>query len=130
MPREIALVLDTAAVRAFAAGSLRVGQHLAELPLGGVFAAVPVLCLAEAYREADAEIALHLDLLASHEAVVVTEIAAADAAVLGGWSRIVGSHDLANAALDAAEHFAPLMTAAPDAVSRVLAKGWPIIEIE
>lgn len=126
---DIFMVLDTAAVMSYMRGEPAVGKRIAKLRIGAQHVAVPVLCLAEAYREATSEQALVLDLLSNLEASIVTPVREIDGPLLGGWSRILGSHDLAHAALDAAEHHATLMTSERKTINRVLAEGWPIIDL-
>jgi hypothetical protein len=125
----IHMVLDTAAIASYMRQEMVVGDTMSRLASGVQFVALPVLCLAEAYRQATGVEALVLDVLSNHPITIITPVTNDDAEMLGGWSRIVGRHDLAHAALDAAEHHATLMTSERETVNRVLAQGWPIIDL-
>ena len=126
---SIHIVLDTAAIESYMRQEMVVGQAISKLAFGVQFVALPVLCLAEAYRAARGDDALVLDVLSNHPKAIVTPVAPDDAQMLGGWSRIVGRHDLAHAALDAAAHRATLITSERKTINRVLSEGWPIIDL-
>lgn len=94
MKQDIHLVLDTAAIKSYMRQEMAVRRVLAEQPGGVQCVALPVLCLAEAYRAATVEQAHLLKMLYRHPATAVTPIKDDQAQVLGEWSRILDSHDL------------------------------------
>src|SRR2546423_5139553 len=67
----IRLVLDTSAIRDYAAGSTHVGEPISEVHDEGGQVAVPVVCLAEAARHADDHM---LSLLAQHQATTLVPL--------------------------------------------------------
>jgi hypothetical protein len=123
------LVLDTSAALAYTEGVFAVGERIADANTAGVAVVLPALCLAEAYRQVDAEGANLLDLLADLPQVVVTPVERDLCPFLGGWGRTLESMDLAHAALEAAARpVVPLMTTRREKLARVLAREWPIID--
>jgi hypothetical protein len=127
---EIGVVLDTAALIAYARGNARVGELLVNLADNGERYVVPSTCLASAYRDAPTGGEDLLDLIANQPLAVVVPLEHEHCAVAGGWARVLGL-DTAHAAIEAASTDAvvPLMTDKRDLVTQFLAKEWPIIDI-
>jgi len=125
----VGIVLDTAALLAYAAGNIRVGEIVALLADRGETVVVPAACLATAYRDVESDGADLLDLLAGLEHVAVTPLTPEHCAVAGVWSRILGL-DTAHAAIEAASNpVTPLMTEHRSLVTRFLPKTWPIVDV-
>jgi hypothetical protein len=125
----VGLVLDTTAALAYTEGSLMVGQRIAEASTAGQSVVLPALCLAEAYRRVRLDGVDLLDLLAELPPIEVTPVERDLCPFLGGWSRTLGTMDLAHAALEAAAWpLVPFMTTHREAVAKVLAREWPIID--
>jgi hypothetical protein len=126
---NIGLVLDTAALLAYAEGDRRVGPTIAKAIDRGEQVLIPSTCLAIAYRDGSAASADMLDLVAAGSHAVVTPFDREHCAVAGGWARVLGL-DTAHAAMEAtANGVVPLMTDKRDLVTQFLAKEWPIIDI-
>jgi hypothetical protein len=127
---DVAVVLDTSAVLAYAAGAERVGLYVALLADRDETAVIPATCLAAAYREVDLTAWDLVDLLASHPHVHVAPLEHYQCPVLGDWARVLGL-DLAHAAIESAAHtVTPLMTGHRELLGRVLPYRWPIIDLE
>jgi hypothetical protein len=127
--RDPGIVLDTAALIAYARGDIRVGQILADLSQYGEIAVIPAACLASAYRDVDADGANLLDLIAGMPNATVAPLTREQCAVTGGWARVLGL-DTAQAAVEAAnDRVTPLMTDRGDLVSQFLPEDWPIIDV-
>ena len=127
--RPAGIVLDTAALLAYASGDLKVGEIVALLADRGETVVIPAACLATAYRDVDDEGSNLLDLMASLEHAVVAPLSREHCAVAGGWSRILGL-DTAHAAIEAASNpVTPLMTEHRSLVIRFLPKAWPIVDV-
>jgi len=111
----VRLVLDTSAVLAYAAGSIDLGETIAEVvDEGGRFAASAV-CLAEAVRLVAHEQAPGVPLLVRHPRFTPLPVLAADWDRIGYWARELGRLDRAAAVvevLDRPEGY--LVTAEPD----------------
>jgi hypothetical protein len=123
------IVLDTAALLAYARGDMRVGQAVAEFSDEGAVVVIPAACLAMAYRGVDSDGANLLDLISVLGHATVVPLTHEHCAVVGGWSRVLGL-DTAQAAVEAASiPMTPLMTDRRDLVSRFLPKHWPIIDV-
>ncbi|WP_433687005.1 hypothetical protein ACQP0I_25480 [Micromonospora carbonacea] len=126
---EAGLVLDTSCLLAYSEGTEAVGEQIAKVAdkLQGVV--VPALCLAAAYRQVTSDGWPLLDILGDLEQVVVTPVEHDMCAILGGWSRTLGSMDLAQAAMEAARATTPIMTDRREVLGEVLPKEWPIIDL-
>ena len=123
------LVLDTAALLAYAQGRDRVGDRLAAVADRGECVIIPATCLASAYRQVPDDGWDYLDVIAGLQHVVVAALTHRYCAVLGGWARTLGL-DTAHAAIEAAAHaIVPLMTSHRDLVTRFLPVGWPIVVV-
>jgi hypothetical protein len=123
------LVLDTAALLAYAEGTDRVGDRLAAVADRGESVLIPATCLASAYQQVTNDGWDYLDVIANLEHSVVAPLTHEHCAVLGGWARTLGL-DTAHAAIEAAAHaVVPLMTSQRDLVTRFLPKDWPIIDV-
>jgi hypothetical protein len=127
--RPAGIVLDTAALLAYASGDLKVGEIVALLADRGETVVIPAACLATAYRDVDPEGSSLLDLIVNLEHAVVAPLSREQCAVAGGWSRILGL-DAAHAAIEAASNpVTPLMTEHRSLVIRFLPKAWPIVDV-
>lgn len=127
---EIGRVLDTSAMLAYARGSRVVGEELALAADDSLDVLLPALCLAEAYRQINDDGWHYLDVLATLPNVVVAPVEHGHCAVMGGWARVVGGMDLAQAAIEtAANPIVPLVTAHRELLTRILPKEWPIIDL-
>ncbi len=125
----VGVVLDTAALLAYANGDERVGEQVAMVADYGRVALIPATCLASAYRDVVNDGWNLLDLLVNHEHTLVSPLEGDDCPVLGGWARTLGL-DTAHAAIEAAAHpVVPLMTSQRDLLSQFLPKEWPIIGV-
>ncbi len=124
------LLLDTSALKAYMRGSIDVGAQIADASSMNLATIVPALCFAQAYRESNRDSFHMLDVLGANPAVMVAPLEQGHCSVLGGWSRTLGSLDLAHAAVEAAANaLVPIMTAHRDLVTRILPAEWPIIDI-
>lgn len=123
------LVLDTAALLAYAAGTGMVGGRVAVVADRGETVVIPATCLACAYQRVTSDGWDYLDVISNLEHTVVVPLVHDHCAVLGGWARTLGL-DTAHAAIEAATHaIVPLMTSQRDLVTRFLPKDWPIIDV-
>lgn len=109
--RPVQLVLDTSAIAAFTAGSIAVGELIAEIDDEGGATGLPVVCVAEASRHAADGDRLHL--LVNHHATVLLGVNSADWRALAASLDIVGQTDSATAVLAGIEHDCDVMTARP-----------------
>lgn len=126
---EVSLVLDTAAVLAYANGTDDVGELMAEAADGGRGVLIPSTCLATAYHRVVGDGWRYLDILATLPQTVIAPLTGEQCSVLGGWARTLGL-DTAHAAYEAAAHpIVPLMTSQRELVIRFLPKEWPIIGV-
>jgi hypothetical protein len=125
------LVLDTAAIVEYSDGSERVGRHIAEVAEAALAVVVPALCLATAYHAAVGDRRRVLDVLPTLPHVVIRPVEADMCAVLGGWTLLTEGHmDHAQAAIEAVWHPpTPILTDRRDLITKVLADGWPIIDL-
>ena len=96
----IRLILDTSAVLAYAAGSIDLGETIAEVvDEGGRFGASAV-CLAEGIRLVDDDRALGVPLLGYHPRFVPLSVLAEDWDRVGYWARELGRVDRAAAVVE------------------------------
>jgi hypothetical protein len=111
--RPIALVLDTTAILAYAAGSMHVHEPVLLAGEAGHDVAVPVHCLIEAVRRdptLDLRELLHLD-----QAVTVMPDRHTDGELFADWTIYLdGREDAAAAAVLTYRHQAGLLTGEPD----------------
>ncbi|MFG1950999.1 hypothetical protein [Micromonospora sp. NPDC048830] len=126
---EAGLVLDTASLLAYSEGVEAVGEQIAKVADRRQSVIVPALCLAAAYRQVTSDGWPLLDIVGDLEQVVVTPVEHDMCAILGGWSRSLGSMDLAQAAMEAARATTPIMTDRRELLGEVLPKEWPIIDL-
>lgn len=126
---SLAYVLDTTAVLAYLRRTGGIGPMLSSTAEKGERVVLPALCLADAYRQADAEAAVMLDGMRDLPHIVVTSVDQGDCAVLGGWTGVVGRIDLAHAMIEAASAQVPLVTADRELAVRILPEEWPIIDV-
>ncbi|GHJ14370.1 MULTISPECIES: hypothetical protein [unclassified Micromonospora] len=123
------LVLDTACLLAYSEGAETVGEQIVQVADRGQSVLVPALCLAEAYRRVTTDGWRLLDILGDLDQVVVAPVAHDMCMFLGGWSRTLGSMDLAQTALEAARATTPIMTDRRELLGEVLPKEWPVIDL-
>ncbi|WP_405099906.1 hypothetical protein [Micromonospora sp. NBC_01412] len=126
---DAGLVLDTSCLLAYSEGAEAVGEQIAKVADKLQVVIVPALCLAAAYRQVTSDGWPLLDIVGALEQVVVTSVEHDMCATLGGWSRTLGSMDLAQAAMEAARATTPIMTDRREALGEVLPKEWPIIDL-
>lgn len=125
--RQVRLVLDDTAVLEYARGTLHVGELLIQLAEAGHVAALPLVCLVEAYPAAvEAE---HLGTLAAHDTVVVVSDDPADWETLGHLCAMTGGAVSASAALVALDADCWVLTTDPDRYAQV-AEGNLTVRIE
>jgi hypothetical protein len=106
------LVLDTSAVIAFAAGSVDVGEPIAEIHSEGGRVLVPVVCLIEAARQVGDDMP---QLLAEHSAVEVRPLTSSSWPAVTAGVRVFGRLDLAAALLAATAEDGYILTGEPEA---------------
>ena len=124
------MVLDTAAVLAYARGDLVVGEHLSWAADHYEVALIPATCLAAAYRDVPTGRVDLLDVLRGLEHVVVAPLPGELCPVLGGWARTLGL-DAAHAAIEAAARPpTPILTDRGDLIRQILPKDWPITDVD
>ena len=106
------LVLDTSAIKAFAAGSVDVGEPIAEVHADGGRVVIPIVCLIEAARHVGDDMPR---VLVDHPACEVAPFTVElwPAAIAG--IRILGRLDLAVALLVATMGNGYVLTAEPEA---------------
>jgi hypothetical protein len=119
-----------------AGAMLRYGQsvELGRLLGGAVDVAtrvvLPLISLAEAYRQAaDDEALALLDALCGQPTVTVVAAQADDALALGGIGAAVGDLDRAHAIVEAMRRRAVLLTTDSDTVRPELPDGWPVLDL-
>ena len=126
----IRLVLDTSAVLAYAAGSIDLGQTIAEVvDEGGRFAASAV-CLAEGVRLVDEDRTLGVPLLTRHPRFVPLPVLAEDWDRLGYWAKELGRIDRAAAVIEVLDRSdGYLVTAEPRRYEIKALNDLPVIEV-
>jgi hypothetical protein len=107
----IRIVLDTSAILEYTAGSIHVGEVIAEVADESARFAVPLLCLVEAARRAAAEHLPALYVLEAHEHGMILTEQSSDWRGLAGLARVLGRSDLAVALLTAQTEGAYILTA-------------------
>ncbi|MEU5938607.1 hypothetical protein ABZ807_05365 [Micromonospora sp. NPDC047548] len=127
---DAGLVLDTASLLAYSEGVPAVGVQIAKVAYRQEQVIIPALCLAAAYRQVSSDGLPLLDIVGDLDSVVVTPVDHNMCPVLGGWSRLLGSMDLAQVAIEAAARaVVPIMTDRRELLGEVLPKEWPIIDL-
>jgi hypothetical protein len=111
VPVPITLVLDTSAAVEFSRGSIHVGEVLSEIADEQAVAVLPLACLVEAAHDA-ADMA-RLEILASHQAVIVLPAEPDRWRALAATYDVVGGQDAACAALTALDANAWILTRDP-----------------
>jgi hypothetical protein len=134
---DVAVVLDTSALRAYVDGRVSVGELIAEVGEEGRLVGVPAACLAAAYAGAHDEVGTALlMLLTTAPTVAVLPLgadvgaAADEARQVGGLARAAGG-DLAvgHAARVAIAHRAHYATTEPGRAAAVLPAGWSVLDV-
>jgi hypothetical protein len=126
----VRLVLDTSAVLAYAAGSIDVGETIAEVvDEGGRFAASAV-CLAEAVHLVPETNALGVPLLTRHAGFVSLPLAADDWDRVGYWAKELGRVDRAATVVEVLDRpDGYLVTAEPDRYDTRALADLPVIGV-
>jgi hypothetical protein len=106
------LVLDTSAIKAFAAGSVDVGEPIVEVHADGGRVVIPVVCLIEAARYVGDDMPR---VLVDHPACEVAPLTVELWRTATAGVRILGRLDLAVALLLATMANGYVLTAEPDA---------------
>jgi hypothetical protein len=122
--RPIRLVLDTSAIRAFADGSIHVGETISQVDENGAAFGLPVACLAAAHK-ADVQM---LRMLTGHDAGVLLTVAPDDWQQWAAMADVLGRLDAAAALLAASSFDCDVLTGEPDVYS-VLGDDPPIVAI-
>ena len=106
------LVLDRSAIVAYAAGSVHVGEPIAEVHADGGRVVVPVICLIEAAREVGDDMPR---VLVDHPACSVPPVTAGLWQALAAGTRVLGRLDLSAALLAATTGEGYVLSAEPEA---------------
>ncbi len=127
-------VLDTGALMGFAHRVDAVGQILVDLADADGTAAVPSLCLVEAYSLLHHEEYEWLRLLRRNPAVQTVQLAvdaehSDDCPAVGGLARHAGRLGAGHAAFVALANAAGVVTSRPDQIRAVLGDQWEIVEV-
>ena len=110
------LVLDTSAIKAFAAGSVDVGEPIAEVHSDGGRVVVPVVCLIEAARQVGDDMPR---LLVDHPACEVAPLTEELWTAVTAGVRILGRLELAVSLLSATMGDGYVLTAEPEAYGHI-----------
>jgi hypothetical protein len=126
----VRLVLDTSAVLAYAAGSIHLGETIAEVvDEGGRFGSSAV-CLAEAVRLVAADRELGVPLLTRHPRFVPLPVLADDWDRVGYWAKELGAVDRAATVVEVLDRpDGYLVTAEPGAYDIKPLADLPIIDV-
>jgi hypothetical protein len=108
------LILDTSALVAYAAGSIDVGEPVAEVHSEGGRVMIPVACLIEAAQQVDDEM---LNILLAHPACDVALPTVETWTMVADAYRVLGRADLAAALISATLVNGYVLTGEPDAYS-------------
>jgi hypothetical protein len=109
------LVLDTSAVLAYVAGSIDVGELIAEVADEGRWVGVPAPCLVDAFRRSHLDDLAALRVLTRHPRCVVLPMLAEDWEPVAQRARALDRVDLALCLVEALERGGYVATAEPDA---------------
>lgn len=109
---DIGLIFDASAVAAFLAGSIHVGEPLAEAADDGRSAGIPLASLVEAAAGVTDE--AKLNLIADHTSVIVLRDDPESWRMLAATRTLVDRYEAASAALRALTLGVPLLSAHPD----------------
>lgn len=126
---EIQLVLDSSAVLAYAAGSIDLGETIAEVVDEGARFGASVVALAEASRLVRPDDALGIPLLTRHARFEPLPAESQDWTRIAWWSRALGSVDRAAAVVEALDHEAYVVTTEPEAYDRKGIDELPVIGV-
>jgi hypothetical protein len=110
------LVLDTSAIKAFAAGSVDVGEPIVEVHADGGRVVIPIVCLIEAARHVGDDMPR---LLVDHPACEALPLTAELWPAVTAGVRILGRLDLAFALLVATTGNGYVLTAEPEAYGEI-----------
>ncbi|MEU4643548.1 hypothetical protein [Micromonospora sp. NPDC023814] len=122
----IRVILDASAILAFAEESIDVGEVIAEVADEGCMFGLPVACLAEAFRLADAD---RLDMVVNHPAAAVLTVDPLNWRACAMTHLMLGRFDAASALLAAVDNECHLLTGQPGLYA-ALADGGPIIPLQ
>jgi hypothetical protein len=113
---SIRAILDTSAIRAYAAGSIAVGELIGEFSDEGAQFGLPVLCLIEAAAGADPRTLAMLNLLTHHTDAALLPLATDQWQQAATASSLYGTTARASAVLPIIDGSADyVVTAEPDA---------------
>lgn len=134
---DIAIVFDTSALLSYVAGSIAVGELIAEIADEDRRVAVPAACLAQARAAiADDLAAAHLLLLTTTPTVLVVPLGPDGQGRsdpvwrVGEFALAVGGDvGAGHAAYVALDHEAHLATTRPDIVTPLMPAGWSILDL-
>jgi hypothetical protein len=125
----VTYVLDAGAMLRYG-DSVELGRLLGGAVDVSTRVVLPLISLAEAYRQAaDDEALALLDALCGQPAVVVVGAQADDALALGGIGAAVGDLDRAHAIVEAMRRRAVLLTTDSDTMRPELPDGWPVLDL-
>jgi hypothetical protein len=111
---DVRAILDTTAVLAHAAGSIHVGEVIAEVADEEATFGIPLPCLIEAARRADRDHISGVYLLEANRYGAIVPDRLERWRTIAGLARVLGRADLAAALLNAQDHGAYILTAEPD----------------
>jgi hypothetical protein len=114
----IRIVLDTTAITAYAGSSIAVGEAITLAGEENALVALPIVCLAEAYRRVPDDQLPTISLLAGHPSIVVVDTEPEDWQALAGLARDLGRVDAAAALLLAVDADGYVLTGEPDAYGK------------
>jgi hypothetical protein len=133
---DVAAVLDTSALLAYAAGHVAVGELIAEISDERRSLGVPAVCLASARAVVTDDGAAHLRLLTTASAVVILALATDPMGGIdpvwqvGELARAAGGDlGVGHAARAALAHEAYYATMRPDRAAAALPPGWGILDL-
>jgi hypothetical protein len=127
--RRIQLVLDSSAVLAYAAGSIDLGETIAEVVDEGARFGASVVALAEASGVVRDGEAIGVTLLARHARFEPLSASSEDWTRIAWWSRTLGSVDRAAAVVEALDRDAYVVSAQPEAYDRKGIDDLPVIGV-
>jgi hypothetical protein len=112
---DVRVILDTTAVLAYAAGSIHVGEVIAEITNEEAAFGLPLPCLIDAARRVDRDHLNGVYLLEAHRDRAILPDRPERWRTIAGLARVLGRADLAAALLGAQDHGAYILTDEPGA---------------
>lgn len=123
------IVLDTAALLAYARSESIIGLALAQISDDGDTAVVADTCFIEAYSLLDYARFDMLDLVRAHHAVRISLPAGDDLSFIGGMAARTGNLAAGHSAYLAVSNGAVIYTDRAEQIRTIVGKQWPIEEI-